>query len=430
MKATMFLKVWRRLISIRNDSRAVLIVITALLFPVLVAFMVLALDVGLIYNVKRNQQKAADSAVMGAGQEIWRQHADKVIPAGKADAKKNGFDDDDSAVTVTVEYPYSYNGANGNDYVRVMIEEVVPTYFARIFEQTEVTVRSQAVAGLVGYADGCYYVLNKEEKQAFKSVGGSILKADCGLLINSDNPAGFSQNGGGEVCVTSVGIVGGYNNAPTCTQTGGPYPTTRTGIPRVYDPLANFLTTPEPTNLTNYGNVQIGNNDDVDLWPGYYTQIKQTGGVSRLNEGLYYVDGNFTVNGGDMSSLSDGVTIYVVQQVTINGNAGNGGGNGGGNAPGVNLYAPVTGTYDSIPGILFWSPSDRTQKTAGNAQSVFNGTLYFPNALLTFRGTNDSSAWQMVVCDTGEHVGNSTSVNNFKGTFQGMPPVRKVTLLQ
>ena len=80
--------------------------------------------------------------------------------------------------------------------------------------------------------------------------------------------------------------------------------------------------------------------------------------------------------------------------------------------------------------MLFWSTSTLTQKTAGSAQSIFKGTLYFPNALLAFRGTNDSQSWQMVVADTAEHVGESTSVNDFKGNFPGMPPVRKVTLLQ
>lgn len=423
-----------------KDSRANFIVLTALLFPVLLSFMALALDVGLVYDKKRNQQKAVDSAAMGAGNEIWRGNTAKVESAAKADAKKNGFDDADANVTVTVEYPCSYNGGNSNDYARVTIEEVVPTYFARVFGQTSVTVRSQAVAGLVSFADGCYYVLNETAEQAFKSVGTSLLKASCGVLVNSDHPNAYYQDGGGEVCVPSVGIVGGYNNAPGCTDAGGPYPDYKTSIPRVMDPLANFLTTPETAGLTSYGSIQVQNNDDVDLWPGYYSQIRQTGGISRLNQGLYYVDGDFTVNGGEMSSLGDGVTIYVTGRVTVNGNAGsgNGGGNGNGNGNGggggadplVQLHAPVTGTNGSIPGILFWATSADTHKAAGNAQSNFKGTLYFPFGDLVFRGTNDSDSWQMIVADTAEHVGTSTSVNDFGGAFPGMPPVRKVTLLQ
>ena len=119
-----------------------------------------------------------------------------------------------------------------------------------------------------------------------------------------------------------------------------------------------------------------------------------------------------------MSSLGDGVTIYLTEQLTINGNAQ------------ANLHAPVAGTNSSIPGILFWSPSTKTQKATGNAQSSFQGTLYFKNALLAFRGTTDADSWQLIVADEAEHVGNSTSVNNLASTFPGMPPVRKVTLLQ
>ena len=465
-RTTIRRKLSDRLRSLPRDRRGTIIIITALMFPALLAFMALALDVGYIYDVKRNQQKAADSAAMGAGQEIWRQNTAKVVPAAKADATKNGFNDSDSAVTVTVEYPYSFNGGNANDSVRVLIEEVVPTYFARAFGKEAVTVRSQAVSGLVAYGNGCYFLLNPSAKSAFKSVGGSILKADCNVLINSTDDDGYFQNGGGQVCVPFVGVVGGFQNNPTCTEPGGPYPTSTTGIPQVQDPLANFLTSPPP--VTDYGSVTIGNDDDEDLWPGYYTQIKQTGGISRLNEGLYYVDGEFTINGGTMTSLGDGVTIYVTDgnRVTVNGNAGTGGGGalpgaatnfglpptiaaaGGesfgaangppppppppppGTDPTVTLHAPVLGTNGSVPGMLFWSTSTLTQKTAGSAQSIFKGTLYFPNALLAFRGTNDSQSWQMVVADTAEHVGESTSVNDFKGNFPGMPPVRKVTLLQ
>ena len=406
-----------RMRSLVKQSGGSLIVLTALMFPFLLSFMALSLDIGMIYDVKRRQQKAADSSAMGAGQEIWRQNAAQVIPAGKADAKKNGFDDNQGAVTVNVEYPYAYNGGNANDYVRVTISEVVPTYFARLLGPESATVRSQAVAGLVNFADGCYYVLNESSNQAFKSVGGAVLRANCGLLVNSDNSSGYFQNGGGEVCIPSVGIVGGYNNSPSCSDPGGPLPNTKTGIPRVLDPLAH-LTVPSSTGLTNYGNVHVKNGDDVDLLPGYYSQIKQTGGTSRLSPGLYYVEGDFTVNGGVMSSLGDGVTIYLTEQLTINGNAQ------------ANLHAPVAGTNSSIPGILFWSPSTKTQKATGNAQSSFQGTLYFKNALLAFRGTNDADSWQLIVADEAEHVGNSTSVNNLASTFPGMPPVRKVTLLQ
>ena len=177
-----------RMRSLVKQSGGSLIVLTALMFPFLLSFMALSLDIGMIYDVKRRQQKAADSSAMGAGQEIWRQNAAQVIPAGKADAKKNGFDDNQGAVTVNVEYPYAYNGGNANDYVRVTISEVVPTYFARLLGPESATVRSQAVAGLVNFADGCYYVLNESSNQAFKSGGGRSCGPIAGFWSTPTTP--------------------------------------------------------------------------------------------------------------------------------------------------------------------------------------------------------------------------------------------------
>ena len=58
--------------SLRRDESGVIIIIVALMFPVLVAFMGLSLDFGLIFHWKRRQQRAVDAACIGAATEIWR----------------------------------------------------------------------------------------------------------------------------------------------------------------------------------------------------------------------------------------------------------------------------------------------------------------------------------------------------------------------
>ena len=50
---------------LKEDSRAVILIITALLFPVLLAFLALALDVGKIYDLKRRTQNAANAGAIG-----------------------------------------------------------------------------------------------------------------------------------------------------------------------------------------------------------------------------------------------------------------------------------------------------------------------------------------------------------------------------
>ena len=99
---------------LKEDSRAVILIITALLFPVLLAFLALALDVGKIYDLKRRTQNAANAGAIGGAYEVYRKNtAADVDQAGHEDAIKNGFDNADSNVTVTINYPYTWQGVSG-----------------------------------------------------------------------------------------------------------------------------------------------------------------------------------------------------------------------------------------------------------------------------------------------------------------------------
>ena len=55
-----------RLQKLGQDDKAVILILTALLFPVLLAFMGLALDVGMIYDYKRRQQEALEQRLREA----------------------------------------------------------------------------------------------------------------------------------------------------------------------------------------------------------------------------------------------------------------------------------------------------------------------------------------------------------------------------
>ncbi len=83
-----------KLRSLRRDESGVIIIIAALMFPVLVAFMGLSLDFGLIFHWKRRQQRAADAACIGAATEIWRGNDTATAQAaGHDDAAVNGFNE-------------------------------------------------------------------------------------------------------------------------------------------------------------------------------------------------------------------------------------------------------------------------------------------------------------------------------------------------
>ena len=153
-----------RMKTLIKDSNGVIVIITAIIFPILVAFMGLSLDIGFIYDLKRRQQNAANAAAMGGAWEKWRGHDSQVTSAAKVDAEMNGFRDKDLTggnpdVTVTVDPDYTHSGTSG--YVEVEIEEIVQTYFMRVLGEETVTVRSRAVAGLEKWGDGCVIALDE-----------------------------------------------------------------------------------------------------------------------------------------------------------------------------------------------------------------------------------------------------------------------------
>ena len=119
----------------------------------------LALDVGMIFDLKRRQQAAADAGAFGAAQELFRGNSALVTKAAWNDAAINGWKHNelsggDSDVTVTVNYPLHLSGDHGlcrGDRHRNQRTHL----FLRVVGRESATVQSRAVAGLVkSYGDG------------------------------------------------------------------------------------------------------------------------------------------------------------------------------------------------------------------------------------------------------------------------------------
>ena len=143
----------------------------------------------------------------------------EVNQAGQEDSIKNGFDDSESNVTVTINYPYTWQGVSG--YVEAIVSETEPTYFARVFNQNNVTVRSRAVAGMGNYNGPCVIALDPTAAKAMTIRGTVNFDVNCEIEVHSENPRGLIISGS-SVCMQSagVGVVGGYrvngNLDPDC----------------------------------------------------------------------------------------------------------------------------------------------------------------------------------------------------------------------
>ncbi len=431
----------KKIEGLKNDRRGIIIVITGLLFPVLVAFMGLALDVGMVMDKKRRQQKAADAGAMGGAHDLWRSHGDTVVEtSAKDDTKRNGFDDADSDISVVVNNPY-----NGDPLkVEVIITEEMPTYFARVFGKETVTVQSRAVAGLVAgnSGDGCVIILDEDDTTAaFKVPGNADFTAACGINVNSKNQRAITQSGNSTITAAEIGITGNYrmNGGATmnCNYMG-------TGMPPVIDPFAE-MTPPDPTDTTTYPlratDLWISSTPAAPLEPGYYPggiKIDGVGTTVNFNPGVYILGANAatgTKSGlqitGSSINTGIGVMFYNINTTGIDSLWGDFSIAGSSQNT---FKAPADGPY---AGILFWNDASAPYDSpgsvlAGTADSVFEGVFYFPSTHLAFRGTSGNAGWQIIVAYTAESVGtNSVVTDVFDGGYAGVPVfLREATLLE
>ena len=404
--------------SVRRE-RGIIIVITALVFPFLLAFMGLALDAGLILDTKRRQQKAADAGALGAAQELFRSNPTLVTKAARNDAAINGFPHKDLPtigdpdVTVTVNYPYNYNG--DTNFVEVIIDEVnVPTYFLRAVGRQKADLQSRAVAGLVKYyGDACVLALNPTMGQALKVSGQGTLQVGCGVMANSNDPT-RAINLTGQACLTSttwIGTAGNFSaGAGVPSGQGCPYsPTPTTGALPMYDPMAYMVQPPIPLPTAPvYGNVHVNAalcedetpnaaftcDNGTYVWnTGQYNRLKATKGDHVFNPGIYVItrEMDFTT-GGTISGT--GVGFYGTDSV------------GGSNWMGISVTSQATidllaPTSGPMKGILIWVDREagyKTVKFEGGVASRWKGTFYVPSQHLDWGGhTNSQGDWIYII---------------------------------
>jgi hypothetical protein len=421
----------------RNSQSGQALVFLAVAFVVVIAFVGLGIDMGMLRYDKRLQQTAADAgALAGAGDITYNtgytgtcsgtSGGSATTGAAKDASSTNGFTDGSNNATVTVNHPPKSGPHNGNGcYVEVYVSVVQPTYFMRIFGVNNETVTARAVATEVGEAGGtnpgCLYTLGPPGTGVGVLVDGTptLNAPTCGISDNGN----FTTDGKKlDVNAGSIGVVGTDVNhgGGTITCGGSTANCPVSGLPPIPDPLS-FI---PPPCTSCAGGTALNISSSQTVSPGTYSSISITGGTVDFQPGTYIVTGNFTINGnavvcsssntdcsGMPGSANSGVAFYITNGagVTINGTAT------------VQLSAPNSGIY---AGMLFYQdPSDTSvAKLDGTSSSYFQGALYFPKAELDFGGTsltNSLAAYTIVVVNDLKF--NGTSTVNLNSNYSGLP---------
>src|SRR5208337_1660669 len=145
---------------IMNEEKGQILVLVVLCMTVLLGFMALAIDVGLLFRARRNVQIAADAAAVAGGLDYkYNGSATSARTAGKAASAANGVTDGVSGAVVTINVPPvngPYAGTTG--FVEAIVTQPNPTFFMSLFHISSVSVDARAVVG-AGSSGGCIWAL-------------------------------------------------------------------------------------------------------------------------------------------------------------------------------------------------------------------------------------------------------------------------------
>lgn len=378
----MFRKIW-------GEEEGQTIVLLAVCMAVLLGFVALATDAGVMFHTSREAQLAADSAAIAGAQQL---QYGNVTAAAQADAALNGFTNGKDGVTVQVnDPPLSGPRAGKAGYVEVIVKKQQPTFFMRIFGVNSMSVPARAVATSMT-TNQCNLATAPTGTGMTFTGTVNIQSPGCTYYANSNSSSGLKIAGTATVNAAGEDVVGGYSTDGTPNLTNQPK-TTALPMP---DPLASL----QPPSVSNCQSAP----HTSPLDPGCYNGLSITNGTVSLNPGTYIINGALKIS-GQANLTGSGVTFYLTSNgsVSVTGQAT------------MDLSAPTSGYYN---GILFYQ--DRSNSTdanfAGGDGTILQGILYFPDALVDWvggstSGQTDPPTAMSIISSRMKFAGNTTTEN-------------------
>ena len=362
-----------------NDTSGAVLLYVAFMSTVVLGIAGLAIDTGHWYASQRAAQGAADAAAVAAARELaWSDDIADLTAAANELALMNGFE----AAAVTVNHPPLNGPSAGNSgAVEVIVQQPTPGFFSTLFlGDGGVEVSARSVAGSVGGAPACLIALEPTERYGLLLTGGSSIVADgCMLQINSANEKAMKLGGSGAGITADVTAVVGDIEAGAELIS----PEAQISAPAMADPLASLAPPPYDSSTCDETNYLTGSSATVTLNPGVYCGgIKvESGADVTFNPGIYIIkDGQLLAKSGSMMT-GDGVGFYFTGDdatFELTGGAS------------AHFSAPTSGP---MAGVIFYAdpvtaPNDEKSASVvgGGGDTVFEGTLYFPNQDIDYTG--------------------------------------------
>jgi Flp pilus assembly protein TadG len=403
----------------RRESGQTLVLFVIML-GVLMGFVAMSIDVGMVLHERRSLQNAADAAALAGVSELPESPSAAEARALEW-AEDNGYTGENGA-TITVNTPYQ----GDPDSVEVVIEVEMPFIFARALGLESTDIHARAVASnTTGSVPGvALLALNPLGPDSFVKGGTSdlIINGGGAIMVNDAAQGAIQRSGSGDV-VASGGFYHYYQGEWVSTGAGQFIPEPVPVTTQMADPLAGLVppdpyvvgTSPHSGGTAADPVTKTLNSGDYVLRPGAYwggIEVRSTANVTFL-PGTYVLAGGGLKIVGSGTVTGDGVFFYNTfdpenQQPSADGQCDEINLRG---SASFTLTAPTEGPYEDI---LFWQDAacTNTMKHEGTGDAT-SGVYYLPSARLDLSGSGNVGSVQ-IITNTIDISGGSDLIIDFQ----------------
>ncbi len=381
----------RLLKKLRRNERGNVLILAGFAMPLIIGSAGLAVDTVQWALMKRQLQRAADSAalagvyatVQGASQTAEQAVDYELNISGNNPNSRNATGLTLTATNRAVSYPAAAAWTNP---VRVVLtHNQVPAFSSMFLPQ--LTISAGATAATIRTGVYCVVSLVNTSATGITATGNGDINLGCGMITNSTSLTAAIATGSSEVYASPVAAVGAV---PASTNWNGaellPFTVKQN------DPYAGVSPPTVSPCKGNANKLDVANNGNVDRTTvdtaGSVVCVSdmQVNGTLKLQAATYYIDGGNFDLGSNANISCNGCTIILgnsdpsstdIGRVTMNAQAT------------TNMTAPTSGTYR---GLLFYQDRRAVQTNNnanhinGTSTSTFSGAMYFPSTHLNING--------------------------------------------
>jgi hypothetical protein len=424
-------------------QRGQALILIALAAIGLFGIVALAIDGSAKFSDRRHAQNAADTAALAGALAMARSDPQWDLEALDR-ALENGYDDNHLTNEVEVYNPPTtgiYSNCSDvhfdcNDYVEVIIDSTVDTFFARVIGINQTHNHVEAVASKISehndfnFGGNAVVALSPEGCALMAQGNSNVTVNGGGLYTNSDDASCSFQSAscasildvnnydGSQGAVT---MVGGYNAHLGCMPQADllPAATKQLPFPPPYQEIA------EPAECLTNG-TKTNTATTTTLTPGYWAKIPGNGSTWKnnivLTPGVYCIGSTLSANSNEVITVSGtfgvspGVFLYFRPggSFTFNGGAG------------VQLWGihDIASPYYGY--LMYLAPNYASGTPAnckinGHSGDAFMGTIYAPYCNITIDGTSDPSGFQsQLIAYTVKFAGGANVILNYDSNSSPM----------